>query len=235
MTKHPKLMKARKAITIIKSAIDVRSDISTLYSKYRELSSLACQAANLNHHDLKRAVDALYYLGGGWPHENSKGRMEGLLDNFSGMYKILDFIGSGYLVEEHLAKYGITVKISSEFKIDNAELEANERRYLEKAYHSETFNATEFKDVRDLVTAVVLECQEFQRDICKLADKIKDELRPAAMNELGIEDQEYERLYDITKTSVKGTPKAELSVGSKKIKIQESICHFNTGLSVLKS
>lgn len=73
----------KKGIETVKRAIEVRAQISELYQQYHALSAVAGRAAEVKHHDFKRAVDALYYLGGGWPSENSKGRMEALLDNFN--------------------------------------------------------------------------------------------------------------------------------------------------------
>lgn len=107
--------RAKQAVAKIKEAVSVRAQITELYKEYRALSNVACEAAILSHNNLKRAVDALYYFGGGWPTPDSKGRMEALLDNFVGMYRILHFIGEGHKVETHLKKYGVTVSLAPEF------------------------------------------------------------------------------------------------------------------------
>lgn len=233
--KNHKLAKARKAIGIIRSVIEVRSNISDLYIQYRSLSSIANTASLITHSDLKRAVDALYYLGGGWPTENSKGRMEILLDNFAGMYRVLDFIGSGDLVKDYLFKYGIQVSLTEKFKIDNVNLSPNDKKYLEKEFNSSVFSTHDITDTKSLIIAIVEECLELQKQICQLADKIKDDLRPAAMDELDIENPEYDRLYNMTKIALKGTPKAETSVLSKKLKINNSLSHFSIGLNAINT
>lgn len=228
-----KVRNAKNGIKLINQAIVVRSEISDLYSKYRSLSNLAKESSEILHGDLKRAVDALYYFGGGWPTENSKGRMEALLDNFTGMYRVLDFIGEGSKVEAHLARMGIKVSIDAEFKIVNRELGANEIAYLRKEFKSTVFNIKDLRDSRDLVSAIVMECQELQGNICRLADTIKDGLHPQAKESLGVEDEEFDRLCDIAKTVSKGTPKAEVSAVNKKVKINNSITAFHAGLKAI--
>lgn len=226
--------KAKEALSIIKEAVAVRAQITEIYGTYRELTDLACEAANLKHGDVKRAVDALYYLGGGWPRPNSKGRMEALLDNFVGMYRILDFIGSGDVVEQHLAKYGVTVKMDDEFKIDDRELTTNEIKYLGNVLSAEYYHLADVKTVRELVSMVVMQCQDLQRKICGLADTIKEELRPKAMKRLEVEDEEYDRLHDLVRASLKDTPRALEKVQTKKVEIHQSISNFNVGLVAMK-
>lgn len=231
--KNPKLLKAKNAIKLIHEAVGIRSQITELYVRYRSLSSLACQAGILAHNDLKRAVDAIHYLGGGWPTEKSKGRMEAMLDNFVGMYRILDFIGSGELVTKHLAKQGITVTLADKFKIEDVELTPNEIKYIVSEFSGLISNADKLTTVRELVTAVVLECEVLQGEICQLADQIKDNLRPAAMKELDIENPEFDRLFDLAKTKSKDTPRASESIFKKKTKTNESVSGYNVATSVL--
>lgn len=176
--------KATEAVTIIREAISVRAEITELYKQYRALTDTACFAAELKPSDVKRAVDALYYLGGGWPSENTKGRMEALLENFVGMYQVLDFIGHGELVRTHLAKFGITATIDPAFAIENRDLDTNEKSFLDRTYSSAYFGMNELHTMKDLVAAVVMECQELQSQICQLADRIKDELKPARSQSL---------------------------------------------------
>lgn len=223
--------KTHKAIGTIREAVEVRKQITELYKQYREFSNLAVVAAELNNKDVKRAVDALYYFGGGWPSPTSKGRMEALLENFVGMYRILDFIGEGNKVHEHLAMFGVTVSLANEFKITNRELTHNERAFL-KSVQSET-DFTRALTIKDLVTDVILECQELQSEICDLADKIKEELRPQAQEALGLEDPEYDRLHDIVRMTDQDTPKAADNLNNKKVTITKSMTAFNIGVSAV--
>jgi metal-sulfur cluster biosynthetic enzyme len=225
--------KAKAALGLIREAIQVRAEITELYKQYRALTDTACFAAELNHRDVKRAVDALYYFGGGWPTENSKGRMEALLENFVGMYRILDFIGEGHKVTEHLAKFGVSVSLADEFKIENRVLTANEKAFLDRTYSSEYFNMDDLTDMRSLVNAVVVECMDLQRAICGMADKIKDDLKPAVEDALGIETQEYDRLHDIVRMSGRPNPRRPDAVQNKKVTINQSVSGLHAGLAVL--
>lgn len=222
--------KTQKAIETLREAVLVRKQITELYKKYREFTDMAVGAADLNHRDVKRAVDAMYYLGGGWPSENSKGRMEALLDNFVGMYRILEFTGSGHYVREHLALLGVTVTLDPQFAVTNKELTHNEIAFL-KNLKEDSFH--EVKTVRDLVAAVLQECELLQGEICQLADTIKDELRPAAQKALNLEDPEYDRLHSLVAMSDDGTPRSDEKVINKKAGISQSMSAFNVGVSAI--
>lgn len=84
------------------------------------------------------------------------------------------------------------------------------------------------------MTAVVVECQELQGQICRLADKIKDGLKPQAQELLEIEDAEYDRLQAIVRLEMAATPRAdELKVRAKH-KINTSLSGMNAGMAVVK-
>lgn len=224
------VVKAKEAIQLIQTAVGVREEITEHYKQYRALTEIAVYAADVSHADIKKAVDAIHYLGGGWPTPNSKGRMEALLDNFAGMFRVLDFIGRGDLVHEHLAQYGINVSIAEDKKIQDQELSENEIKFLDHEYSSEYFNISDIRNLRDLITAIVEECNELQTIICKKADLIKDELRPAAKGTLELEDAEYDRLHDFVKLAKKDESDKTVS---KKAKINTSLSAYNVGLSTL--
>lgn len=224
-----KQVKIKAGLASVRSAIAVRKKITELYAKYHEFSGLAEDAAGIKHFDFKRAVDALHYLGGGYPHPNSKGRMQALLDSFVGMYRILDFIGSGDLVVNHLKKQGVTCTLADEFRIDDRDLTANEITYLTGLMGAG--NVEGVATVRDLVTSLVYYCEGLQGDICKLADSIKDGHRPAAQEALGVTDEEYDRLHDIVKFTSGNTPKGEDKARTKKEKVALSFSNFNQALS----
>ena len=221
-------VKAEQALGIIRTAVGVRAEITEHYRQYKALTDIAEQATGVPHADVKKAVDAIHYLGGGYPSPNSKGRMEALLDGFAGMYKVLEFIGSGHLVIEHLAQYGITATIADEHKLKDRELTPNELKYLDQEYSSAYFHLTEVRTTRQLVTAIVEECNALQTTICQKADVIKDELRPSAQATLEIEDAEYDRLHDFVKFQAEAkVDKAQ----NKRIKINTSLSGLNAGLA----
>jgi len=232
MTKQIKL---KAGLASVKKAIEVRAQITELYDQYHALSQAAGFSAGIKHFDFKRAVDALYYLGGGWPSANSKGRMEALLDNFVGMYRVLDFIGEGHKVTEHLAQYGMVVSLDRRFAIDNVELSPNDRAFLEREYNMAAFGVENPTDLRDLVSQLVIACQMLQGDICKLADTIKDGYKPAAQESLGVTDEEYDRLHDIVKFSQGGTAKGQDKARAKKFQAHESISNFNQALGLVST
>src|SRR5271154_6219700 len=95
----------RKAISGITKAVEIRGQITKLYKRYRKHQIAVEGAAKVAPHNFKRAVDAVYYLGGGWPHPSSKGRMEAVLGNVAEMYRVLTFVGKGEMVENYLADH----------------------------------------------------------------------------------------------------------------------------------
>ena len=206
----------------VKEAVDTRAAITLRYKSYTQLSKMVQVTALIEHSDFKSAVDALYYLGGGWPTENSKGRMEKLLDNFAGMYRVLSFIDRGYLVEQHLEKKGIRVSLSNH--IQDVNLSEPDIKLLEEEYGMREFGFTKPKTLRDLVDQCVMEAQELQRFICQNADKIKYEYKPTAKASLGVEDEEYDRLFFLTKYS---NDKPETVVKKKKT-INSSVDNFKS-------
>lgn len=226
-------VKLKQGLATVKEAIATRKKISELYLKYHEFSSIVGDAAGIKHWDFKRSVDALYYLGGGWPHQNSKGRMEALLDNFIGMYRVLDFIGQGNLVVKHLADQGVTVSLDPKFKIDDRELTPNEIAFLRKT--AGYANLDGVNTVSGLVGACVNACRGLQGDICKLADTIKDGLKPKAQEALGVTDAEYDRIHDIVKFSQGGTDKGKSKAHAKKVKTNESITNYHQAVGLVST
>lgn len=191
----------RIGLDAVQDAVATRAAITQRYKTYSILSKMVQVTALIEHSDFKSAVDALYYLGGGWPNPNSKGRMEKLLDNFAGMYRVLSFIDRGELVESHLLEKGIEVRLTNH--IANATLSDADIKLLEEEYGLKDFGFKRPETLRDLVDQCVLEAQELQRFICQNADKIKYEFKPGAKQHLAVEDEEYDRLFFLTKYAKK--------------------------------
>lgn len=222
----------KQGLDAVKAAIQTRQEITALYEQYRSLQAAANQTAQISNGDFKLAVDALHYLGGGWPSENSKGRMERLLDNFAGMYCVLDFIGKGSLVTEHLSRLGITVNLHKDFAIQNVALTPNEVAYLKREYNIGFYGLDNPKDLRELITGLVLAGEMLQGDICQKADQIKDHLKPAALSKLGVVDEEYDRIRDILRFSI-GESARPKKAESVRADTAESVSNYNRALGLL--
>lgn len=208
----------------IKEAVKVRKIINGFYAKYRALSKIAQVTALIDHHDFKRAVDAVYYLGGGWPSANSRGRMEAAIENMVGMYKVLTLAGKGYMVEKHFAKFGVKIELTE--KIQDTDLSAADIALLRREYELSSFEIDDKQasKLSTLVSALIEEAYHLQRDICQHADIIKHSLKPAAKNALGIMDEEYDRLFIQAKFNESGKPdKAQ----SKRAETSNSITSYN--------
>lgn len=190
----------RVGLDLVKEAVQVRAEITEQYARYAELSKIVQAVALVEHADFKSAVDALYYLGGGWPAENSKGRMEKALDSFAGMYKLLSLIGKGNLVQDHLSQKGIHIQLNN--PIQNAELSPADVQLLNKEFGMSAFGF-EPKTTAKLVSIAIDAAQDLQRSICAGADRIKLELKPEAKDTLQIEDEEFNRLFFIQKFNQK--------------------------------
>jgi hypothetical protein len=230
VTKHVKL---KAALGTVKKAIDVRAQISEIYKQYDGLAKSAVLSAQIPRTDFKRAVDAIHYLGGGWPTPNTKGRMESLLDNFAGMYRVLEFIGRGDMITNYLAGHGMTITLDPAMAIQDGPLAPNDVLLLNREYNLMAFGIYHPKTVRELVSQLVDAAEMLQTDICKLADMIKDDLRPNAQRELGVTDEEYDRLHDIVKFSNAGTAKGKDKAKDKKVEVAESVHNYNEALGLV--
>lgn len=226
--------KIESGMNRIKDAIQLRNEINEEYLEYRKFASLACQAVGLEPYDFKRAVDGVYYFGGGWPSPKSKGRLESLLDNFVNVYMILDFAGMGDMVTDHLAKYGMTISMNPENKLKDAELSGNEQLYIRQKLLeiSSDFSDHTFTTLSELVLCSIMNCVEIQGTICKLADECK-EVSAGAQNDLEVEDQEFKRLFNLSKNDLRGTEKAIESNVEMNRKIKRSLKSFSEGSKLL--
>lgn len=191
-----KVVDLKEGLAKVQAAVQVRQEITALYERYHLLAQAANHAASISAGDFKLAVDALHCLGGDQPSENSKGRMERLLDNFFGMYRVMDFIGRGQLVTDYLSKFGITVNLNPEFAIANIELSPVEVELLQREYNIGFYGIDNPKDLRELITGLVLACEMLQGAIHLKAHQIKDALEPTAQSKLGVADEEYDRICD---------------------------------------
>ncbi len=207
----------KKAIAAVNQAVETRLKITKLYKEYRKHQRVGMGSIKIGPHHFKRTVDAIYYLGGGWPHPSSKGRMEAQLDNVAELYRILSFIERGNLVEEYLAEHGITIKLAPKSRLELQIDPADRAR------------------VREILGFAIDACLELQKEICGLADHIKDELRPIVQEELEIEDAEYLRLYDLSRVANKRTDRSRKRFAGKRTTIAKSLENFGSGAAELKA
>ena len=121
--------------------------------------------------------DWIYYLGGGWPKDDSKGRMEQALDHFATAYIFLTVVGRGKMVEDHLRKYGISIRLDGDmidaqiFNLTKSQKE-NIKKFWEKTFQNEQMP----KNSVELLKKLIDKGQTTQREICQLADKVKIDL-----------------------------------------------------------
>lgn len=217
-------------IAHLKTATKIRLRISAIYRRYHALSKLVQTMSKdrIKHFDIKRAVDAIHYFGGGWPYANSKGRMEALLDAFAGMYKVLHATGNGEMVEDHLREKGIKVELTKAGQLHDMNLDRQTAEQLAKKYGLETPET-----LFELLTQVVMVCDDMQTDICQLADVVRDDLRPKVQEQLGIDDPEYRRLADVMKLKL-GTEKAEARIDPRVKKTNASMTNFYVAAKEVK-
>lgn len=210
----------KKGLTNIKMAVDVRAKITKMYSEYNIISNQVTLETDITRADFKRAVDALYYLGGGWPHANSKGRLETMLDNFAAVLRILDFAGSAHVIHDHLAKHGITVKLSKSEQIKKHKLD-----------HTPPDLFSSPANNQDLVHQAITLCMSLQKEICENADVIKYSLKPGAKKSLMVEDEEYDRLFGAMRLKTTGERGSEKLRQRQKV-VTSSVHNFETAIDI---
>lgn len=222
------------AIHKFKEAVSIRIDeINVLYAKYKSFSQIACQAIIIKKQYFKKAVDAIYYLGGGYPNPSSPGRLEEAVSDLSEIYKILDFIGEAQEVERLFLKHGITISLNKKYQDEQLNIAeqktvANELSKFNIKVELDAINST-----KKLSLFIFNECIELQRSICQLADNQKALLK-SAQKDLNISDPEKNRLFDLTKIH-RALKKDNIDkLKKKKSLISTSFSGFNKGLEILE-
>jgi hypothetical protein len=157
--------------------------------------------------------------------------MEAAIENVAGMYRVLHFGGHGQMVEDHFAKKGILIQLVDE--IEDAEIGEIEIKFLKREFNFDVVvdGEVKFKKLSDLVRYLLDEGDHLQSQICKLADIIRYNLKPAVKNRLGVEDEEYDRLFYMMRFLSDG--KVE-KVRKKKQSVDESVSSFIKNSAKLK-
>jgi hypothetical protein len=211
----------------LNEAVEIRKEISFLYKEYRKVSACIFELTSMSHIVFKRTVDAIHYLGGGWPSKNSLGRMESCVKSFAELFHSLSFIERESLIVKELAKYGLTISVNQniESKFTDMKLTKNDFKYIETEYAIEF---TECETSKELTKEAVSMCNDLQTDICKLADKLKLEYKESIQLEYEIEEPEYIRLFKITKIkNNKKNMEKKLTAIQQKYKKSISVLHKN--------
>lgn len=220
----------QSGITHLKEATKIRQRISAIYRRYRSLSKVVqnLSKGKIKHFDVKRAVDAVHYFGGGWPHPKSKGRMEAMLDSFAGMYKVLHATGRGDMVKDYLRKKGITVNLTKVGQLRDLNIDADQMEYISKKY-----GLPKATTLFELMNKVINECDHMQGKICGLADIVRDDLKPKIEEELDVDSPEYKRLMDVMKLKM-GTERAEARINPKVKKVHSSFSNYHFASEAVK-
>lgn len=163
--------------------------------------------------------DWIYYLGGGWPKDDSKGRMEQALDHFATAYIFLTIAGRGKMVEDHLRKYGISVRLDGDmidaqiFNLTKTQKESI-KKFWDKTFPGEQMP----KNSVELLTILINKGQELQREICQLADKVKIGLVKQAELQCDIKKSNFMQCVTLQKLN---RPKKEKRFKKAKTRVME--------------
>jgi hypothetical protein len=221
------------AVKTVAEAVKVRDEISGYYRRYHGLAKIAMVFLNVKPHNFKKAVDAIYYLGGAGEYAD---RLAATLDSVAKMYMILDFIGEGKVVEEYLKDtYGIKISIPAKERIKEVKIGDRERVTINNLMKpkSHGIDMDEMKTNRDLVKFCFDGCLGLQSTICSTADYIKDHLKPKIENALLIQPPEYARFFNIAKAKL--GKKTEERQARKKKGFETSHEGMNLGFAQLKA
>ncbi|AVH84999.1 hypothetical protein RsoM2USA_70 [Ralstonia phage RsoM2USA] len=208
--------------SLINRAVSIRLEITDHYHEYEELKRLFAWLFNDDKKHLKTIVDGLYYLGGGWPTENTQGRLESMLDSFVKCYKYYHLIGKSDIINKYLEPHGIEISLTR--TVDSSDIDDTDAKYLMKEHSIfATFKNTENR--RDVMMEIVERCMELQGQICEKADIIKLDIKKKMKSNFGLDAPEFGRLVDIEK--LKRVRKPE-KVRSKIENIHTSQDSFNS-------
>lgn len=220
-----------QSIQLLEQAADIRVAIKEMYDKYKSLTVyMQTLQESVKHKDIKAAVDAIHYFGGvGYPHPNSPGRMEELLDKFVGMYRVLEFIGRGKMVHEHLAKYGMKITMESDCKLQTAPLDKQDVQQLMVVCRQLGIETPKVANTSDVYAFAINLLNDLQSTICNSSNKIRKEIKPKVLKISGMEREEYKRSFVSVKLA-----KAE-RIGRVATRRKASNGSYKTFLSISKT
>lgn len=134
---------------------NVRKEINDVHRRsLKDLQIQFSKVTGLDHRLFIIAKDMLYYSGG-YPNENSRAKLDVMVERFAAICKILRFLGEESILNEYLKQYGIDVKITVGFENKEVDFEGKKQK---------------MSDVSNSLMEKALSLQEI---ICKLSDSIK--------------------------------------------------------------
>lgn len=210
--------KIEKTQDFLAEIVSIRGEIDLQYKEYNAIKKILKKKLGIEPNDFKRAVDAVHYLGGGWPSETTKGRMESLLDNFAGLYKILKLAGRESMFDEHLASLGLSVSIiNEETFLDVQRLSPKDIDEI-----SQVVPLGEDVSTKTILSNAIDACDAIQTQICKMADVQRDEILPELKEINSFDNPEADRIIKVARLAAKSKEektkelldKVELSVAA---------------------
>jgi hypothetical protein len=190
------------AVKLVAKAVKIREEIDVHYGHYHGLTKIALTLVKMKPHDFKRAVDAIYYLGGAGDYPD---RLAAFLDNFGKLYKLLTFLGHANEIDDYLMRnFGIKVSITAREKLKVAKLTHEERVLINTQFRPKThgLDMEALETNLDVVRACFNGCLTLQGSICGLADKVKDDIKPKIEDALLIQPPEFQRFFGIAKAKI---------------------------------
>lgn len=184
--------------------------------------------------NFKVISDWIYYLGGGWPRETSKGRMEEALDKFATAYIFLTLINRQNIANNYLNRFGISINLNNK-NIEKIKFDLNEKNISKfKSSWKKVFGVKKSvpKNSIDLVNDLVNKAQELQRDICNLADKIKIDIVEDVKEDCELSKRNFLQCVSLGKINTK--EKEKLFKKKKTEIIKEKINEFHEAIKTIK-
>jgi hypothetical protein len=200
----------------IHNAAEIRIGIRATYKKYRNLQKVFNIIFTDEVSVLKSLIDGIYYLGGGYPAENSPGRFEFAIEKAAKYARYYSFIGKQDLIISEFKKYGITISIDNE--LQDTLLSTNELQLIKEVLPNEQLMSR-----RDLLNRLIEIGCDYQRSICKNADIIKLDLKPRVLESSGMHVHEFSKALELEIDSV-NTKSSKFT--KKKQTFMKSILNF---------
>lgn len=189
----------------LKDSIKIKIESDKKWKEFNVLKKYFDSIFPLYKGNFKAISDWIYYLGGGWPKENSKGRMEEALDKFSTAYIFLTLIDKQNIADNYLNKYGIKVSIESKnlekikFDLTKKTISKFQNTWKNIFNDNKTFPSNSI----DLIKLLIVKSQELQKDICDLADMIKIDIADEVKDICDLSKRNFLQCVSLGKLNIK--------------------------------
>ena len=189
----------------LKDSIKIKIESDKKWKEFNVLKKYFDSMFPLYKGNFKAISDWIYYLGGGWPKESSKGRMEEALDKFSTAYIFLTLINKQNIADNYLKKYGIKVSIESKnlkkikFDLPEKTISKFQNTWKNTFDDNKTFPSNSI----DLIKLLINKSQELQKDICNLADMIKIDIADEVKEDCDLSKRNFLQCVSLGKLNIK--------------------------------